>query len=135
MAQPLKVLIVEDSPDDVLLLVEALRAGGFDSEYQRVDNLEAMQDAIRQSDWEIVLADYAMPHFSGPGALHALTERGLDIPFIVLSGTITEQQAIDMMREGARDFILKQNLGRLVPAIQRELREAKLREERREAQI
>jgi len=134
MPQPLKVLMVEDSKDDALLLAEELRAGGYEPIYTRVDTADAMRRALEAEPWEIVLADYYMPHFSGPEALRVLRESRLDIPYIVVSGTVTEQQAIDMMRDGASDFILKQRLGRLVPAIRRELREAQVRQERRHAQ-
>lgn len=134
MSTPLRVLIVEDSEDDTLLLVIELRRGGYDPVYVRVDTEEAMRQTLASEQWEVVLADYKMPHFSGPEALQVLRESGQDTPFIVVSGTVTDQQAIDMMREGASDFILKQNLLRLVPAIQRELRDAQIRRERREVQ-
>ena len=135
MSVPLHVLMVEDSEDDALLLVEELRRGGYDPDYTRVDTGETMRQALASTPWELVLADYQMPRFSGPAALQVLKESGLDIPFIVVSGTVTERQAIDMMRGGAGDFILKQDMGRLVPAIQRELREAQSRLERHQARV
>ncbi len=131
MPDPLRVLIVEDNADDALLMVETLRAGGFAPEYLRVDTAEAMRRALADGRWELVLADFKMPHFSGPAALQVLKESGQDIPYIVVSATVTEQQAIDMMRDSAQDFILKQQLARLVPAVRRELREAQIRRERR----
>ncbi len=133
MADPLRVLLVEDNPDDAVLLVEALRAGGLDIHFARVETADAMRQALTTASWELVLADFAMPHFSGPSALRVLQESGQDIPFIVVSGTVTEVQAIEMMRQGAHDFILKQSLGRLVPAVRRELHEAQLRRERGQA--
>jgi PAS domain S-box-containing protein len=133
MANPLKVLLVEDSRADALLLIDQLRQGGYDPTYTRVASPEAMQQAFAHERWELVLADYSMPHFSGPAALELFKAQQLEIPFIVVSATVTEQQAIDMMRAGANDFILKQSLGRLIPAIQRELRETEIRRERRRA--
>jgi len=127
------VLIVEDSEDDTLLLVTTLEAGGFAPRHTRVDTAEAMRRALKEASWELVLADYKMPRFSGPAALRVLKESGQDLPFIVVSGTVTEEQAIEMMREGAHDFLLKQSLGRLAPAVLRELHEAQLRRERRQA--
>jgi len=135
MALPLRVLLVEDSPDDALLLIEELRTGGYAPDYLRVDTADSMRQALATSDWQLVLADFRMPHFSGPEALRIIKESGKDIPFIVVSGTVTDQQAIDMMRDGASDFILKQNMGRLVSAIQRELREAESRHKRRDAEF
>ena len=132
MPTPLRVLLVEDAEDDALLLVEELRAGGYAPEYLRVDTAEQMRQALKTSSWELVLADYSLPRFSGPDALRIFKESGQDVPFIVVSGTVIEQQAIDMMRDGASDFILKQQHGRLLPAIRRDLREAAFRHERRQ---
>ncbi|HEX2950267.1 MAG TPA: ATP-binding protein [Armatimonadota bacterium] len=133
MAIPLKALIVDDSPAETALLIDQLRQGGYEPTYTRVETVEAMQQAFTEDAWDIVLADYTLLHFSGPAALQFLKQSERDIPFIVVSGTVTEQQAIDMMRDGASDFILKQNMGRLVPAIRRELRESNMRRERRHA--
>ncbi len=135
MPELLRVLLVEDSIDDALLLIDALRQGGFEPTSRRVDVATDMQQALANDAWDIVLADYRMPHFSGPAALRTLKDSGLDIPFIIVSGTVTNQQAIDMMRDGASDFILKQDLVRLTPAIRRELREAEGRRERRQAEL
>ncbi|MHB9022983.1 MAG: sensor histidine kinase [Armatimonadota bacterium] len=128
------MLIVEDNIDDAVLQVEALREGGYDPTYQRVETAEGMRTALSDGKWDLILADYAMPHFSGPATLQVLRDSGLDIPFIVVSGTVTDQQAIDMMRAGANDFVIKTNMARFLPAIQRELRDAETRRERRLAQ-
>ncbi|HEY3417814.1 MAG TPA: ATP-binding protein [Armatimonadota bacterium] len=134
MGQPLHVLIVEDNTDDALLQAEALRVGGYDPAYQRVDTAADMRAALAEGQWDLILADYALPHFSGPAALEVLRESGQDVPFIVVSATVTDQQAIDMMRAGASDFVLKTNMTRFLPAVQRELRDAIDRRERRHAQ-
>ncbi|MFH1436259.1 MAG: HD domain-containing phosphohydrolase [Pseudomonadota bacterium] len=123
MKNQLKVLIVEDSGDDVMLLVRELRRGGFDAVYKRVDTPEDMRVALSGRDWDIVLSDFRMPRFDAPGALKVLKESGQDIPFIVISGTVGEDVAVETMRLGANDYIMKSNLVRLVPAIRRELQE------------
>lgn len=133
MDSPLRVLIVEDSADDAQLILDALRRGEYEPAYARVDTAEGMRTTLHGSPWDIVLADYAMPHFSGPAALELVLQSRLDIPFIIVSGKVGEQQAIDMMRAGACDFIFKNNLTRLVPAVRRELREAQIRREHRQA--
>ncbi len=134
MSTPLSVLIVEDSEDDALLLIRELRSGGYKPTFERVDTPKAMNAALEQQSWDIVIADYAMPHFSAPSALGMLKERGLDLPFIIVSGAIGEETAVAMMKAGAHDYIMKGNLARLIPAIEREIREAKVRQERRRAE-
>ncbi|MBI2863746.1 MAG: hybrid sensor histidine kinase/response regulator [Chloroflexi bacterium] len=133
MGKELRVLIVEDSEDDALLLLREIRKGGFDVKYERVDMAAAMRAALERQDWEIVVCDYVMPEFSGPEALRLLQETGVDIPFIVISGKVGEEVAVEMMKAGAHDYLVKGNLARLIPAINRELREAQIRRERREA--
>jgi PAS domain S-box-containing protein len=133
MRKPLKVLIVEDSETDALLLLRALRQGGFEPTYLRVDNAETLNRALFEN-WEIVLCDYKMPGFDGVSALKLFREKGLDIPFIVVSGQIGEDVAVGMMKAGAHDYLLKDNMARLVPAIERELREAQDRRQLRRAQ-
>ena len=133
MSKPLRVLIVEDSEDDALLLVRQLRSGGYEPTFERVDTPEAMNAALEQT-WDIVIADYAMPHFSAPSALDMLKEKGLDLPFIIVSGAIGEETAVSMMKAGAHDYIMKGNLARLIPAIEREMRDAKVRQERKQAE-
>lgn len=134
MGIPLRVLIVEDSEDDAQLLLRALRLGGHDSTFERVDTPGAMLAALEKQTWDIVIADYVMPRFSGLAALKVLQQRALDLPFIVVSGQIGEDTAVEAMKAGAHDYITKGNLARLVPAVERELREAAIRTERKRAQ-
>jgi signal transduction histidine kinase len=130
MATPLRLILVEDSEDDALLLLHELRRGGYDPLCQRVETTEEMKLALGDRAWDLVIADYSLPRFSAPEALKLFQESGLDIPFIVVSGTIGEDVAVEAMRAGARDYIMKNNLARLVPAIQRELHEAEMRRQR-----
>src|SRR5437867_3730709 len=124
MATPLRVLIIEDSEDDTRRLVRELERDGYESTFKRVDTAEAMAAALDEQAWDLVIADYSMPSFSSPAALKLLKEKELDLPFIIVSGTIGEDRAVEAMKAGAHDFILKNNLKRLLAAIQRELREA-----------
>ncbi|MBN1555810.1 MAG: response regulator [Phycisphaerae bacterium] len=131
--KPLRVLIVEDVEADVLLLVRELRKNGFDPDYRRIETSQDMREALREP-WDLILSDFTLPRFNGVEALKILKAHELDIPFIVVSGTIGENVAVSMMREGAHDYFLKGRLSRLAPAIERELREAKERHARREAE-
>ena len=131
----IRLLIVEDSEDDALLLVRELRRGGFESEFERVETAESMSNALAKRTWDLVLADYVMPQFSGIAALQLLKQTGVDIPFIVVSGNIGEEVAVAAMKAGAHDYIMKGNLQRLVPSVQRELREAEMRREHRKVEI
>src|SRR5574341_803430 len=117
MATPLRVLIVEDSEDDAVLLSRELRRGGYDLTYERVDTAATMIAALENQTWDIVFSDHSMPHFSGTEALAIMRERGLDLPFIFVSGTIGEDNAVAAMKVGAHDYIMKGNLKRLVPAV------------------
>jgi PAS domain S-box-containing protein len=130
----LRVLTVEDSEDDCLLLIRQLRAGGCEPIFQRVETAEAMKAALNEQQWDIVISDYSMPHFSGLDALRLLQETGLDLPFLVVSGTIGEDVAVEVMKAGANDYLMKGNLKRLCPAIEREVREAQVRRERNRAE-
>lgn len=133
-AQPLRTLIVEDSEDDTLLLVDQLELeGGRSVDWRRVETEPALTEALKQQ-WDIVLSDYTMPHFSGMRALEVVRQHDLDLPFIFVSGTIGENTAVQAMKSGAQDYVMKDNLTRLVPAVERELEEAKLRRERRQAE-
>lgn len=134
MRIPLRLLLVEDSEDDAMLLTRELRRGNYDPVYERVDTAAAMSEALDREQWEIVIADYAMPQFSGISALQVLQQKQLDLPFIIVSGTIGEDVAVGAMKAGAHDYMNKDNLARLVPAVERELREAKVRQERIVAQ-
>lgn len=130
--ESLRVLFIEDSEDDALLLVEALRKGGFAPYYQRVETAADFRAALAADSWELIIADYSLPHFSGMAALHLLQELAFDLPFIMVSGKVGEETAVEAMRAGAQDYLLKDQLARLAPAITRELQEAKVRRERRE---
>jgi len=128
MGIPLRLLMIEDSEDDALLLARELRRAGYDLTHERVDTAVALNAALDRSPWDLVIGDYSMPRFSGTAALAIMQERGLDIPYICVSGTITEELAVAAMKAGARDYVTKGHLKRLFPAIERELRDAKTRE-------
>lgn len=130
-ATPLKVLIVDDVADDAELVALALRRGGFQPQYRRVETREDMAAALAAEAWDLIIADHAMPRFSGLEALALAREQAQDLPFILVSGNIGEEVAVAAMKAGAHDYVLKQNLARLAPAVDRELREARLRQERR----
>ena len=127
MTIPLRVLLVEDSEDDALLLVHELRQRGYALTFERVETAPSMRAALHHGTWDVVISDWAMPNFSAPAALDLLKEEGIDIPFIIVSGSIGEETAVDAMRAGARDFVLKDKLTRLTPALARELRETEAR--------
>lgn len=128
MTTPLRVLIVEDSEDDALLLQRELSQGGFKlTQAQRVDTPGAMAVALRTQHWDVVISDFSMPSFSALGAIQTLHESELDIPIIIVSGTVGELVAVETMRAGAHDYLMKDNLMRLCEAIKRELREANMR--------
>jgi len=126
------VLIVEDSEEDALLLVRELRRGGYEAAYQRVDSPSAVRATLERETWDLVISDYNIPGFGGLEALALVRDRALDIPFIFVSGTISEDQAVAAMKAGASDYFAKGQLKRLLPAIERELREAKGRAAKRE---
>ncbi len=135
MNELLRVLIIEDSEDDAELLVIALEQGGYNVIHQRVDTRVAMEAALNKpQSWDIVIADYSMPQFSAIAALEVLKEWQLDLPFVIVSGKIGEDTAVAAMKAGAHDYLVKGKLSRLIPAVERELREAVLREEYRAAQ-
>jgi signal transduction histidine kinase len=130
----LQVLLVEDNPDDERLILRELRRGGYDVSHERVETASAMAAALARGRWDIVLSDFSLPQFSGPAALALLREKGFDIPFIIVSGTVGDEPAVAAMRSGANDYLFKGSLSRLNPAIERELREATIRAERRRMQ-
>src|SRR5437762_4224738 len=134
MRVPLRVLIAEDSEDDARLLLRELQQAGYQPTHERVDTPAAMTTALDRHAWDLVIGDYSMPAFSGPAALALLRARDPDTPFIFVSGTIGEDVAVEAMKAGAQDFLTKGNLRRLIPAIQRELRDTEVRRERRRAQ-
>jgi len=134
MRKPLRVLTVEDSENDALLLVRQLERGGFDVDFKRVDTPEAMNEALLAQTWDIILCDHVMPNFSAPAALEVLRERDFDLPFIIVSGSISAELAVALMKAGAHDWISKDDLSRLVPVVERELRDVEDRRKRREAE-
>jgi len=132
ICKSLNVLIVEDSPDGAELLQLCLAHGGYQVSALRVTSRKEMEDALSSRDWDVVIADYAVPGFGAIAAIQVLKERKVDIPFIVVSGTINDDMAVSAMRAGAHDFVLKGNLNRLLPAIEREMREVISRRQKRE---
>ena len=129
MPTPLKVLIAEDSPDDAELIVAQLRRDGFDPDWKRVEEEKDFLKELRELP-DIVLSDYAMPHFSGLRAAQLTRDSGLNVPFILISGTVGEEAAVDAMKHGATDYFLKDRMGRLGSAVERALEEKRLRAER-----
>ncbi|MSS99727.1 MAG: PAS domain S-box protein [Pedosphaera sp.] len=134
MKTQLRVLIVEDSEFDSRILVSLLRAGGYEIISKRVETSEDLAAALTAQSWDLVLADYNLPRFSAPEALKLLQDRGVDLPFVIISGGIGEDIAVAAMKAGAHDYLMKGNLARLLPAVERELREAEVREARRQAE-
>src|ERR1044071_172612 len=134
MQQPLQVLIVEDSENDAALLEIELQRAGFDPQCRRVETPEALSAALDRQTWDLVIADYIMPRFNGLAALGQVKEKGLDLPFIVVSGHITDDTAVAAMKAGAHDYVMKDNLARLGPAVRRALRESPMRKERRQSE-
>ena len=128
---PLRGLLLEDSEDDAFILGQHLRRAGYELEFERVETADAFEQALDRGGWDLVFADYVLPGYSGLSALKAVQQRELDLPFIVVSGKIGEETAVEAMRAGAHDYVMKSNLARLAPAIERELRESHLRQERR----
>jgi len=127
----LNVLIVEDSQDDVDLLLRTLRRGGYKVNHQCVDNAKSLADALNAQDWDIVLTDFNLPQFSGASTVNLIRETlGLDIPIIVVSGAIGEETAVQLIKAGAQDYVLKDKLARLPLAIEREVSAAQSRRER-----
>ena len=131
MSLPLHVLVVEDSEDDTALLLRELKRGDYEVDYQRVDSPESMDAATASNDWDLVICDYSMPHFSGMDALRLQRSKDAEVPFIFLSGTIGEEAAVAALKEGAHDCLLKSDLKRLIPVVRRELRDAEERRARK----
>src|SRR4051812_43035576 len=130
----LKLLLVEDSEDDAALLLMQMRQAGYKVQCERVDTAPDMTAALGRERWDLVISDYVMPQFSGLAALEVLRQQGSDIPFIIVSGHIGEDTAVAAMKAGAHDYLMKDKLARLVPAVERELAEAQVRQERRHAE-
>src|SRR3989454_997330 len=132
MKRTLRMLIIEDSEEDALFLVRRLERGGSTPIWKRVDTLKSLRAALTEETWDIAFSDYSMPGLGIQDALALVKERGLDFPVIVLSGAIKEEDAVAMLNAGAKDYILKDNLSRLIPVVERELRSAQVRREREE---
>src|SRR5208283_1432526 len=131
--QSLRVLVVEDSEDDALLIIRELKKGGYNPVYERVETTAAMKKTLKEKQWDIILCDYRLPKFNAISALTLLKETNIDIPLIIVSGTIGEETAVECMRLGAQDYIMKDSLSRLCPAIARELKEAEVRSKHKQA--
>jgi PAS domain S-box-containing protein len=134
MNELLNLLIVEDQEDDVLLTVRELRRGGFEPTWECIQTAEDMWIALAGKVWDVIVSDYKLPRFSAPAALKVAQEHDRDIPFILVSGTIGEEHAVDMMKNGAHDYVMKDKLQRLPEAVRREIREAQIRQERQRSQ-
>jgi phosphoserine phosphatase RsbU/P len=132
--KPLRLLIIEDSEDDAMLLEMELQTGGFDPDFLRVETPEELESALEERTWDAVISDYSLPSFTGIDALAIIRSKGLDLPFILVSGVIGEEKAVEAMKAGAHDYIIKGNYSRLVPALERELEDAAVRRGRREAE-
>lgn len=134
MAKPLRVLIVEDSEDDAELLLRRIRKGGYDPVFARVETLEQLRRSMSDNIWDVIVSDHNLPEFDSIAALTVVREYAVDVPVLIVSGSIGEETAVAAMKAGASDYLMKDNLARLVPAIGRELREADSRRKRRKAE-
>jgi signal transduction histidine kinase len=134
MGAPLRLLLLEDSDDDELLVLAALRAGGYDPRHRRVWNADGMRSALAEGPWDLIISDYFMPPaFDAPTALRIAKQVASDVPFIIVSGSVGEELAVGAMKAGAQDYVMKDSLARLAPSVERELREAQQRRETRQA--
>jgi signal transduction histidine kinase len=131
---PLRALVLEDNEDDVLILQRYLTRGGYELDFERVQTADEFERALDSQTWDVVFADHVVPGYSGLTALKAVQDRELDVPFIIVSGKIGEDTAVEAMKAGAHDYVMKSSLARLAPAVDRELREWTRRQERKEAQ-
>jgi signal transduction histidine kinase len=131
---PLRLLLIEDSEDDAALLLRELRRGGHAVVHTRVQTAEELEQALDGGPWDVIISDYSLPRFDGLAAFARVQKRGLDVPFLIVSGTIGEDTAVAAMKAGVHDFLLKDRLARLAPAVARELREAQVRADRRKMQ-
>jgi two-component system cell cycle sensor histidine kinase/response regulator CckA len=133
-ATPLRVLLVEDREDDAAIVILALEQGGYDVTWQRVETPEATTEALRAQTWDVIISDFHLPRFSAPAALALRRELAIDTPFIIVSGTIAEEDAVETMKAGAIDFVTKGKFARLAPAVARGLREVEERQARKKAE-
>lgn len=127
MLKPLRVLVIEDSPDDAVLLLHELRRCGYDPVATRIDSLTTMQTALTESNWDVIIADYSLAQFSAMAALELCKVHAVDAPFIIVSSLVGDEKAVAALKAGAHDFLEKSNLSRLGPAIERELQDAEVR--------
>ncbi len=134
MTKPVRILLVEDSEDDAILLERQIKKGNLDIQAKRVCNSDEMQQALAEETWDAIICDYLMPEFTVTDALNLVHSLGYDLPFIIVSGTISDEIAVEMMKAGAHDYLTKNNLSRLVPALEREIEEAKNRQKRKAAE-
>ncbi len=134
MKQTLKILQVEDSESDAALIVRHMERAGYQVQARRVEDAAEMRQALDEEEWDVVISDHQMAQFDAPGALLILQESDRDLPFLVVSGAIGEELAVAMMKSGAHDYLLKNDLARLAPAVEREIRDARTRHERRLAE-
>ena len=124
MSKQFRILLIEDSEDDAVLIERVLKKGGLELTMERVSTADEVNRALEGNKWDAILCDYMMPEFSIKDAMKSIDDRGLDVPFIIVSGTISDEVAVEMMKAGAHDYLTKNNLSRLVPAIEREIAEA-----------
>ena len=134
MTKKVRILLIEDSEDDAVLLERQLRKSNLDLEMKRVCTSDEMQQALDESTWDGIICDYMLPDFSVNDAMDVIRSKGVDLPFIIVSGTISDETAVKMMKAGAHDYLTKNNLSRLVPALEREIAEAEHRHQRRVAE-
>jgi PAS domain S-box-containing protein len=133
MKQPMRILILEDNEDDAILEISAIEDGGYNVFYERVENPKAFIEALKTKGWDCVISDFALPVFTGIDALNLFKEIGEDIPFILVSGAIGEETAVAAMKAGAHDYVMKSNLKRLLPALERALKDAEIRRQKKVA--
>jgi signal transduction histidine kinase len=130
----IKLLLIEDNDIDALLLIRQLRKDGFEPDHLQVKTRDEMEKAMENNEWDLVVSDYSLPGFGGGDALELFKSRNLDIPFILVSGTVGEDIAVNIMKGGANDYLMKTHLNRLGPAVKRELEETVMRREKRQAE-
>lgn len=134
MQTKVHVLIIEDNDDDAILEIDELTGGGYDIEYKQIQTHAELENVLTNNTWDCIISDFSMPQFSGLDALSVVKSKNLDIPFILVSGAIGEETAVAAMKAGAHDYIMKNNLRRLLPAFERELREAEIRKQNKIAE-
>ncbi|MHC9540041.1 MAG: PAS domain S-box protein [Vulcanimicrobiota bacterium] len=134
MSIPIRILMIEDSEDDSILIIHHLEKAGYEPHYKRVDTAQGVEEALSRESWDIIISDYFMPQYDVLEALEAYRHRGLDIPFLVVSGTLGEEYAVNVIKKGAHDFLRKNNPARLVASVNRELRDAEERRALRRAE-